>query len=127
MQVSVFGERDNPPYGTINLHAIWDIHMVRRLTLDKGGEDAVVSRGIGDAQRAAWEQGSIADWVNESHAIARTVVYPSLPVAFSCSHRIEGVLTIDEAYYSRAAPVLESQIRKAGIRLARVLNEVFSR
>ncbi len=122
VQVSFFGERDNPPYGTINLHTIWDIHMVRRLTREKGGEGAVVSRGIGDAEKAVWEEGSEADWVNESHAIARTVVYPSLPAAFSCSGTIEQVLAIDQAYYSRAAPVMESQLRKAGIRLARVLN-----
>ena len=127
VQVSFFGERDNPPYGTMNLHAVWDVHMVRRLILEKGGEDAVVSRDIGEAERAAWERGSIAEWVNESHDVARAVVYASLPVAFSCSGRIEEALTIDQAYYSRAAPVMESQIRKAGIRLARVLNEVFSR
>ena len=127
VQVSYFGERDNPPYGTINLHAIWDIHMVRRLILQQGGEDAIVARDIGDAQRAAWEQGSISEWVNESHELARTVVYPSLPVAFSCSVKVRRVLPIGRAYYSRAAPVIESQIRKAGIRLARILNEVFSR
>ena len=123
VQVSFFGERDNPPYGTINLHAIWDVHMVRRLIREKGGEDAVVSRGIGDAQRAAWEQGSISEWVNESHELARDLVYPSLPAAFSCSGRITGILTIGEEYYSRAGPMIETQIRKAGIRLARVLNE----
>ena len=127
VQVSFFGERDNPPYGTINLHAIWDIHMVRRLIREKGGEDAIVSPAVGDAQRAAWEQGSISEWVKESHAFARAVVYAALPVAFSCSGGFGGVLTIDRAYYSKAVPVMESQIRKAGIRLARVLNEVFSR
>ena len=127
VQVSFFGERDNPPYGTINLHTIWDIHMLRRLILEMGGEEAIVSRDIGEAQRAAWEQGSIADWVNESHEFARAVVYPSLPVPLSCSGRIEEVLSIDHAYYSRAAPIMESQIKKAGVRLARVLNEVFSR
>lgn len=123
VQVSFFGERDNPPYGTINLHTIWDIHMVRRLIREKGGEDAVVSRGIGDAQRAAWEQGSISEWVSESHELARAVVYPSLPAAFSCSGRITGILTIGEDYYSKTAPMIETQIRKAGIRLALVLNQ----
>ena len=127
VQVSFFGERDNPPYGTINLHTIWDIHMVRRLIRDKGGENAIVSLGISDTERAAWERGSIMEWVNESHAIATAVVYPALPVTFSCSGRIAGVLTIEGEYYLRAAPMIESQIRKAGIRLARVLNEVFSR
>ena len=124
VQVSFFGERDNPPYGTINLHTIWDIHMVRRLIRDRGGEDAIVSPGISDAEKAAYEHGSISEWVNEGHAIATAVVYQALPVPFSCSARIGGVLTIDSEYYLKAVPVIESQIRKAGIRLARVLNQV---
>ena len=33
------------------------------------------------------------------------------------------VVAIGEAYYAKAAPVIELQIRKAGVRLARVLNE----
>jgi len=127
VQVSFFGERDNPPYGTINLHAIWDVHMVRRLILDRGGEDAIVAPDIGEAQQAAWGHGSIAGWVRESHALAVAVVYPALPAAFSCTGRTAEVLQIDQSYYSRAAPVIESQLRKAGIRLARILNEVFSR
>jgi hypothetical protein len=127
VQVVFFGERDNAPYGTNNLHAIWDVHMVRRLIIDRGGEDRVVSRGASAVEKAAWEQGSAADWVNESHTLAGTVVYPALPVAFSCPGRIEGVLTLDQAYYAKTAPVVESQIGKAGIRLARILNEVLSR
>jgi hypothetical protein len=101
--------------------------MVRRLIRDRGGEDAIVSAGVSDAQRAAWERGSILEWVKESHEIAMAAVYSSLPAAFSCSGGVEGVLTIDQAYYSRAAPLMETQVKKAGIRLARVLNEVLSR
>jgi hypothetical protein len=127
VQVSFFGERDNPPYGTITLHAVWDIHMVRRLIVEQGGEDAIVSREPGAEQAAAWEQGSIADWVHESHKLAVAAVYPMLPVEFSCAGRIEEVLTLDGMYYAKVAPVLESQIAKAGIRLARLLNRVFSR
>lgn len=127
VQVSFFGARDNPPYGTITLHAIWDVHMVRRLILDQGGEDAIVSRAPGAVQTADWEQGSIADWVEESHKLAVAAVYPMLPVELSCARGIEEVLTLDRVYYAKAAPVLESQIGKAGIRLARLLNQVFSR
>ncbi|MBI3375285.1 MAG: hypothetical protein HY017_26495 [Betaproteobacteria bacterium] len=35
-------------------------------------------------------------------------------------------MAIDQDYYAQAAPVIEVQIRKAGVRLARVLNEVFA-
>lgn len=123
VQVSFFGERDNPPYGTINLHAIWDVHIVRRLIADRGGERAITSADVEEPVRAAWGQGSFADWVGESHAVARDFVYQMLPVPSSCSQKIHEVVAIDQAYYSKAAPILETQIRKAGIRLARVLNE----
>lgn len=127
VQVSFFGERDNPPYGSMNLHAIWDVHLVRRLIAENGGEDAIVSSPIADADRAAWERGSVSDWVEESNRVAMTLVYRALPVEFSCTrgtHR--DTLAIDQDYYAQAAPVIEVQIRKAGVRLARVLNEVFA-
>jgi hypothetical protein len=123
VQVSFFGERDNPPYGTLNLHAIWDVHLVRRLVSDRGGERAIVSAPIADGDRNAWEKGSISDWIDGSHRIARDTVYPLLPVTASCSSKIVDVVAIGDAYYARAVPVIEIQIRKAGVRLARVLNE----
>lgn len=127
VQVSFFGERENPPYGSMNLHAIWDVHLVRRLIADKGGEDSIVSPPISDADRKAWERGSIADWVEESNRVAMTLVYRALPVELSCARKTHrDALAIDQAYYAQAAPVIEMQIRKAGVRLARVLNEAFA-
>jgi hypothetical protein len=123
VEVSFLGRRDNPPYGTIKLHTIWDVHMVQRLIADKGGERAIAQARIGEADRAAWERGTISEWIDESHRIAREFVYPRLPVASSCSRKIQGVVAIDESYYSAAAPIIDAQIRKAGVRLARVLNE----
>jgi hypothetical protein len=127
VQVSFFGERDNPRYGALNLHAVWDVHMVRRLVADRGGENAIVSAPVAARDRSAWERGSIADWVDESHRIAEATVYALLPVAASCSDKIVGVVALDRTYYAKAAPVIEIQIRKAGIRLARVLNEALGR
>ena len=121
--VSFFGERDNAPYGTLNLHALWDVSMVRRLIADRSGERAIVSASIADANRNAWEKGSISDWTAESHRIARDTVYPLLPVAASCSSKIVEVVAIEQPYYAKAAPLIEIQIKKAGVRLARVLNE----
>jgi nuclease S1 len=127
VQVSFFGERDNPPYGALTLHAAWDLSMVRRLIADRGGERAIVSAPVADGDRIAWEKGSISDWTAESHRIARDAVYPPLPVAGSCSSRIVDVVAIGEAYYAVAAPMIEVQLRKAGVRLARVLNETLGR
>jgi hypothetical protein len=127
VQVSFFGERDNPPYGSLNLHAVWDVSMVRRLIADRGGESAIVSAPIADGTRDAWGRGSISDWAVESHRIARDTVYPLLPVEASCSKKIVEVVAIGQAYYAKAAPVIEIQIRKAGVRLAQMLNETLGR
>src|SRR6266699_2962275 len=127
VQVSFFGERDNPPYGTLNLHAVWDVGMVRRLITDRGGERAIVSAPIADRNRDAWEKGSIPEWTAESHRIARDTVYPLLPVAGACSSKIVGVVAIDQTYYAKVASLIEIQIKKAGVRLARVLNETLGR
>jgi hypothetical protein len=123
VRVSFFGERDNPPYGALNLHAVWDVHMVRRLVAHRGGERAIVSAPVAARDRSAWERGSVADWVDESHRIAGDTVYALLPVAASCSNKIVDVVALDGTYHAKAAPVIEIQIRKAGVRLARVLNE----
>ena len=121
VQVSFFGARDNPPYGTLNLHAVWDVHLLSRLVADRGGEGAFVSAPIAESDRRAWEQGSIPDWIAESHVLARDRVYAPLRLA-SCGDRVAGVVEIGDAYYAGAAPVIDLQIRKAGVRLARVLN-----
>jgi len=123
VEVSFFGQRDNPPYGSIKLHTIWDIHLLQRRVSEKGGERAIVSAPIGNSEKADWERGSISDWMEESNHIARTFVYAALPARFSCGRKISGIVQIDDAYYSKAAPIVEEQIRKAGIRLARILNE----
>lgn len=125
VDAAFFGERGAE--GRLNLHAVWDFHLVRRWVSERGGERAVVSALASAADRAAWERGSIADWIAESHRIARDVVYAALPVAVSCAHGIDGVVAIDEAYYSKAAPIVATQIGKAGVRLARILNETLGR
>jgi hypothetical protein len=123
VQVSFFDQRDNPPYGSLNLHAVWDVHMAAKLIADRGGERALVSAPIGESDRRAWEQGTVEVWIGESHALARDRVYATLPVPAACGEKIAGVVPLGERYYASAAPVIDLQLRKAGVRLARVLNE----
>ena len=113
--VSYFGKTDNPPYGPMNLHAVWDIFLLQRLS----------PAPIGPAERASLERGSVADWVAESHALARDVVYPALPGHSSCARAPGEALEIGDAYARKATPVIELQIRRAGVRLAKLLNDAF--
>ena len=124
VQVSFFGQRDNPPYGTINLHTIWDIHLVQQLVRQKGGEPAVVNALVGQTERAAFEAGDPVSWIAESTELARAAVYTVIPAPLACGGKVREVLEIDSRYNEMAVPIVERQIRKAGVRLARLLNEL---
>jgi hypothetical protein len=50
-----------------------------------------------------------------------------LPVAAACGDKITGVVALGETYYASAAPVIDIQLRKAGVRLAYVLNQALGR
>jgi hypothetical protein len=127
VEVSFFGDRTNTPFpGTLRLHTIWDVHMVRRLIANRGGEYPIVTGAISDADRASWEQGSIQDWVAESNEMAKPFVYAPLPVPFACGQKIIGTVEIGEDYFSKAAPIIERQLLKAGVRLAKILNEALA-
>jgi len=118
---SFFGQ-ETWEYGNVNLHSIWDEQMVERLVAASGGEQALAEKPIGESELALWRRGTIRDWLMESNGIARSFVYARLPGKFVCGSRISKRLAIGEAYYAEAAPVVESQLRKAGVRLAQVLN-----
>lgn len=127
IEVSFFGERDNAPYGTIRLHTVWDVHLLRRLLQQRGGETAFLSTTISGSDKAYWERGAMEQWMAESNRLAKKAAYATLPGGFSCERKPSGIIAIDERYYERAVPVLEAQIRKAGIRLARLINDALGR
>jgi hypothetical protein len=96
-----------------NLHLLWDIWLLAPAV---NGDDRAyamrLAHAITPAEAEAWANGSPADWANESHDIARRIVYGALP------H--EGALPA--TYAARALPVANEQLEKAGVRLANVLN-----
>jgi hypothetical protein len=108
--------------GLLNLHTLWDEQLVEKLVADRGGEAAIVSAPIAAADRAAWAAGPIEAWMRESNALARTAVYGNIP-GFGCGSHVPQPVEIGAGYYAAAAPVIERQIRKAGVRLAALLNE----
>jgi hypothetical protein len=66
------------------------------------------------------------DWANESFALAEAAKteYCSLR-ATSCDPG-SGSVTIDSAYIQANVPVVRTQLQKAGVRLAHLLDEAFS-
>lgn len=119
--VEFFG-RTEGRRGALSLHTVWDEQLVERLLAARGGESALGAMPIAPLDHAAWQRGSIADWMAESRTLALEVAYGGIP-RFRCGEPIAVPVTIGQAYFDAAGPAIERQLRRAGVRLAKLLNE----
>jgi hypothetical protein len=99
--------------GSENLHAVWDTGVIKRAGFAEPDYARTLSARITDADAAGWSRGTIVDWANESHAVARQFIYAHLPDA--SAH-------LPASYQAQAEPIVERQLERAGVRLAAVLN-----
>jgi hypothetical protein len=100
-----------------NLHSIWDTPILMWMLENDGGLRERLTRRVGLWERRKMAGGTLDDWAWEAHAISRDVAYQRLP---------EGTPVVLGADYARhAAPAVEIQLQRAGLRLARILNEVY--
>ena len=121
-----------------NLHALWDRVLVSQL----GPDDTVLAADLNaeiaemtDAERAAFSSGDVEDWAWEAHRLALINIYkrldiPKQPLAFlsDCSDAPVEIqqlrLEIDDKYLEDMQPVVREQLTKAGLRLAKLLNNI---
>lgn len=97
-----------------NLHRLWDFDILRATGLDVDRYvDTLLAEYEADTNLLAiCQTGSVEDWANESHDLARDFVYAGLPE----SHQV------DSGFLASCRPVADQQLFKAGVRLARLLN-----
>lgn len=100
-------------YVDTNLHAVWDYKMIDRFDMSykELAENADVLTRL---QVKSIQKGSIIDWVNEVHQLTREV-YKSAKPEENLRYR----------YSYRHFGTVRSQLQIAGIRLAKVLNDLF--
>lgn len=99
---------------TDNLHWVWDTGLLEHINRNERDLAAELARHITDEDRTAWTQGSIEDWALEGHRLAQTVAYGDLDS--------QNTAVIGPDYERQAEPVIETQLEKAGVRLAYLLN-----
>jgi hypothetical protein len=103
--------------GFNNLHHDWDVEFVTRL----GPSDTDIAQRLiartTEAERAQWSSGTPLDWAVETYAVSKQHAYGMLP-APSGDSRYE----LSQAYVDDATQVTAQQLRKAGVRLALLLN-----
>lgn len=115
------GEGGEFPYhssATGNLHAVWDADLID--AVHRQQEAYVAALGKLPDTVAHMQAGTPIDWANETHRLAHDVAYSNLPAADA-----NGVRPLGDAYAAQCRPTVEKQLQRAGVRLARLLNESF--
>ncbi|MCH8551594.1 MAG: S1/P1 nuclease [Natronospirillum sp.] len=97
-----------------SLFEIWQNDLFDHLSHPPFVMANIFARQITDEQRREWQQGEPASWVWETHEVARDLAYP-------LADRAGGWNSV---YRREALPALETQLKKAGVRLATRLNQV---
>jgi len=100
-----------------NLHSVWDNDLLDSAHRDQDTYLAALTPAPGAV--AKLQEGELRDWVNEAHRLAQDPAYARLPPLPSEPFQ---TLQLDVAYVQACRPVAESQLQKAGMRLARILN-----
>jgi hypothetical protein len=132
-------ERIDPPIDNAkNLHALWDGGIInemnpndRSLAADLEAHEIAA---MASSEETAILRGNQDDWVWESHLLAERVVYrrlhiPTEPAIFpqSCQQAPPEIVdfhsVIGSAYINEMKPVIRMQLAKAGLRLAKLLNQ----
>ena len=103
----------------LNLHGVWD-GVVAERALSTGRS---VVRRYSAAERAAASAGSTEDWSRQGWELARTVAYTRAVDGDPCGPKPAGRLLLDEADATVWVPIAREQIKRAGLRLARMLDE----
>jgi hypothetical protein len=96
-----------------NLHAVWDSRMLESFGMTYSELSSNLNK-FSKAQIAAIQQGTTEDWVQEVRVIT-TEVYKSAISGDELSYR----------YNYDHIDTLKSQLQKGGLRLAKVLNDLF--
>ena len=120
----------NPPTDVVpprRLHAVWDSDLVKLTT--RGSSEADYAKQLlaryRDGNIAAWQAGTVRDWMKESWTLSRTVTYGKLP-GFVCGREWPSSQAapqrLTQAYVDAALEPIPAQLAKAGARIAWVLN-----
>ena len=117
VQVEFLGETSNPysqkPW---TLHAVWDSGILEVRDRDAHHYAEQLNAWLTSQPEGRFQDGSVVDWAMESHRIAKDHVYV-----------LPDDRKLGEEYYRANVPVVDQQRGKAGVRLAKLLNEALGK
>jgi S1/P1 Nuclease len=99
-----------------NLHHVWDTDLIMHKVYDWGEYVRLLeTQWLPGKDTEALQRGNTTQWAEEAHRAAQVVAYNFRP-----DH------VLDEEYYADATATVDRQLALAGLRLARVLNDVLA-
>lgn len=97
-----------------NLHRVWDGTLIKATTWSWGAYvDRLEGGWLASPAAKGVEGGTPAQWAEETHQAARFVW-----------EQLRASRVVDDVYYGRILPTLDRQLGLAGLRLARLLNDL---
>ena len=104
----------------MNLHHLWDNIIEKDSAIRKVSPDSLATTLEKDMKRrdvGSWLKADIGDMVLESFGIAKGTIYPSY---------VKDGNRLGAEYQKKMQPIAYERIEKAGVRLAKILNDAFS-
>lgn len=110
----------------MNLHRIWDSDLAERSLSEPPGDAKGLIAQIRPELAAEWRQGKVADWMREAWTVSGRYAYGKLADVDVCQAAPEGRVTVDERYVAETRENVRLQAKRAGVRLAAMLNRAFA-
>ena len=105
----------------MKLHGLWDALIEKQAKEDSRELASSLESGITQAKVVAWMQGDETSWALDGYTIAKTKIYKG----YAAGPQDLTETNLTNTYYNQMRPIVEEQMRKAGVRLAKILEEVF--
>jgi len=100
-----------------NLHSLWDGALVVELEKQEPGFANDPAHGLGWFSRYRMRGGDAAKWAWQAHDESKRYAYGKLPA--------DRPAAITEAYMRAATPTVRRQLQRGGIRLGKILNQIW--
>jgi S1/P1 Nuclease len=105
----------------MKLHALWDGLIEKQVVEDPREFATRLQTAITPSKAKTWTQGEETDWAMEGYKIAKQTIYKGHQPG---PQDLTG-MNLGNAYFKQMRPIIEEQLRKVGVRLANILEEVF--
>ena len=79
-----------------------------------------LENGITTAKAKSWMEGDETSWALEGYQIAKGTIYKN----YAAGPKDLTQTNLTNGYYNQMRPIVDEQLRKAGVRLAKILEEI---